>query len=464
MSAGAFEHKSFVLLVAVVASFITPFMVSSVVVALPRIGGEFSLGAVALGWVPTAYILASAVFLVPFGKLADVHGRKKFLLWGMSIYSAATLGCALAPAAAPFIVCRIVQGIGAAMIFGTSTAIVTSVYGPGERGRALGVTTAATYVGLSLGPAVGGFLTQHLGWRSIFFVSVPLGAADIALILLRLRGEWAEARGERFDTAGSALFGLSLAAIMYGFSRLPAALGGWLILAGAIGLAAFAGWERRARSPLLDMRLLSSNRVFAFSNLAALINYSASNAVTFLMSLYLQYLKALTPQAAGFVLLAQPIMMAAFSPLAGRLSDRVESRVVASTGMAILTASLAAFVFLGAGTPLIWIILNFMLLGFGFALFSSPNTNAVMSSVEPRLFGVAAATLATMRMTGQMFSMGIAMLMLAVSVGTARIAPDRYLAFLTAVKSAFIIFASLSVVGVFASLARGNVRRGAASA
>jgi MFS family permease len=381
----------------------------------------------------------------------------------MAVYTVSTLLCALSPSAGPFITFRVVQGIGAAMIFGTSTAIVTSVFAPGERGRALGITTAAIYLGLSLGPTVGGALTQHFGWRSIFFVSVPLGVLDVALIIWRLRGEWAEAKGERFDAAGSALFGVSLAALMYGFSRLPAAAGAWFIVGGTLGIAGFASWESRTANPLVDMDLLRTNRVFAFSNLAALINYSASFAVTFLMSLYLQYVKALTPQNAGFVLLAQPIMMAVFSPLAGRLSDRIESRVVASTGMALLGAALLVFVFIGAGTPLAAIVFNLMLLGFGFALFSSPNTNAVMSSVEPRYYGVAAATLATMRMTGQMFSMGIAMLMFSLYVGAVQITPANHPAFLTAVRTAFIIFASLSIVGVFASLARGNVRKRASA-
>jgi MFS family permease len=206
------------------------------------------------------------------------------------------------------------------------------------------------------------------------------------------------------------------------------------------------------------MELFARNRVFAFSNLAALINYSASFAVTFLLSLYLQYIKALTSQAAGLILVAQPVMMAVFSPLAGRLSDRIESRVVASWGMAITTAALIVFTFLGPGTSPLMIIANLMLLGFGFALFSSPNTNAVMSSVESRFYGVASSTLATMRSTGQVLSMGIAMLIFAVNMGDVAITPEHYVPFLASVRSAFIVFSILSCAGIFASLARGDVR------
>jgi len=450
--------KRIALLVATIASFITPFMASSVTVALPAIGKEYSMTAVMLAWVATAYILAAAMFLVPLGKLADIYGRKRVFLAGMVIFTAATALCGVAPSAASLIALRVAQGIGASMIFGTSIAIVTSVIPPKERGRALGVTTAAVYLGLSLGPVLGGLLTQHFGWRSIFLVNAPLGLLNIALIAWRLEGEWAEARGERFDLFGSMVYCASLAALMYGFPRLVSASGAWLVLGGALGIAAFVLWERRARSPLLHMELFARNRVFAFSNLAALINYSASFAVTFLLSLYLQFIKALTPQAAGLILVCQPVIMAVFSPFAGRLSDRIESRVVASWGMAITTAALIVFIFLGPGTSTFAIIANLMLLGFGFALFSSPNTNAVMGSVESRFYGVASSTLATMRSTGQVLSMGIAMLIFAVNMGDAAITPEHHGPFLASVRGAFIVFSILSCAGIFASLARGDVR------
>jgi len=450
--------KRIALVIATIASFITPFMVSAVTIALPLIGNEFSMTAIALGWVATAYLLAAAVFLLPFGKIADIHGRKRVFLAGMAVYTAASFLCGIAPRPSFLIAFRVAQGLGAAMIFSTSVAIVTSVFPAGERGGALGITIAATYFGLSLGPVLGGFLAQHLGWRSIFFVTVPLGLIVIALIVWKLTGEWAESRGERFDLAGGLLCGISLAALMYGFTLLPAPAGAWLILGGALGIGGFALREMRISNPLLHMDLFIRNRVFAFSNLAALINYSASNAVTFLMSLYLQYIKALSPQEAGLVLVAQPVMMAAFSPLAGRLSDRIESRIVASIGMALTGAALFAFIFISRETSLLAIALILMLLGFGFAFFSSPNMNSIMGSVEKRFYGVASATLATMRMTGQMLSMGIAMLIFAFEIGPVPITPERHGAFLTSLRSAFIIFSVLSAAGVFASLARGSSR------
>jgi MFS family permease len=285
---------------------------------------------------------------------------------------------------------------------------------------------------------------------------VPLGLLEIALIVGKLKGEWAEARGERFDLSGSILYGASLAALMYGFSRLPAPAGIVLILAGGLGIAVFVLWELRAESPLVHMELFAANRVFAFSNLAALINYSASFAVTFLMSLYLQYIKALTPQGAGLVLVAQPIVMAAFSPLAGRLSDRIESRIVASAGMAVTAAALVLLISLGEGTSTATIVWNLMLLGLGFALFSSPNTNAVMNAVEPSSYGIASATIGTMRVMGQMLSMAIATLIIGQKVGRIQLAPGMAETFVEGFRTTVRVFAALCFIGIGFSAARGR--------
>ena len=449
-------QRNVVLAASTMASFLTPFMGSSINVALPAVAREFSMSAVSLGWVATAYILTAAMFLVPFGKLADILGRKRVFAWGVGVY---TLGCvcsALAFSAVSLILFRVIQGIGGAMIFGTSVAILTSVFPPGERGKALGINTAAVYLGLSLGPILGGFLTQQFGWRSIFLATIPLGVAVLILILWKIKEEWAEAHGEQFDFAGAVIFGTALVSFMYGFSRLPSVLGAGLVLFGFLALAGFIKWEPRAATRLLDVKLFRDNRIFAFSNLAALINYSATSAVSFLLSLYLQYVKGFSPQSAGLVLIAQPIVMALFSPLAGRLSDRIEPRIVASLGMSLSSAGLVLFAFLSEGTASPYITLSLICLGFGFALFSSPNTNAIMGSVEKRFYGVASATLGTMRLTGQMLSLGISMMIFSVVIGRVKITPEYYPLFLRSAKIGFVVFAALCVAGVFASLARGN--------
>jgi MFS family permease len=451
-------NKQAALIVATLTSFLTPFMGSSVNIALPSIGKEFGMHAVTLSWISTSYLLAAAMFLVPMGRVADISGRKRILRYGIMLDLVSSLMLAFSSNEIQFLCLRVLQGIGGGMIFGNAVAILTSVYPIGERGKALGINVAAVYTGLSLGPFVGGFLTQHLGWRSIFVSYIPLELVIITYTLWRLKGEWADAQGEKFDLTGSVIYGISLVAMMYGFSLLPHILAIWLILFGALGIFIFARWEMKVKSPVFDIKLFMSNVVFTFSNLAALINYSATYAVGFLLSLYLQYTKGLTPESAGLILVSQPIMMAIFSPLAGRLSDKIEPRIVASAGMTITVIGLVLLIFINTATTITFIIFSLVLLGFGFALFSSPNTNAVMSSVEKKFFGIASATLATMRLTGQMLSMGIAMLVFALYIGRAQITPENYPAFLTSAKTAFSIFAILCFGGIFASLSRGKIR------
>jgi EmrB/QacA subfamily drug resistance transporter len=354
--------KGYVLIAATLGAFITPFMGSSINVALPSIGKELEMDAVLLGWVATSYLIAAAMFLVPFGRIADIYGRKRIFTYGILLFTSSSLLCALSTSATMLISFRVLQGIGGAMIFGTGVAMLTSVFPLGERGRALGINVAAVYLGLSLGPFVGGFLTQHLGWRSIFIVNVPLGLIVIALILWKLKGDWATAKGEKFDLPGSLIYSLMLVAIMYGFSLLPAMAGGWLILAGVLALVAFVWWEMRVQSPVLNIGLFRNNAVFAFSNLAALINYSATFAVAFLLSLYLQYIKGFSPQYAGVILVSQPVVQAIFSPIAGRLSDRIEPRILASAGMALTVVGLSMLTFLSAETSLAFIIGSLVLI------------------------------------------------------------------------------------------------------
>jgi len=451
-------NKRAVLLIAALSSFLTTFMGSSINIALPSIGREFQMDAVLLSWVATSYILATAMFLLPFGRLADIHGRKRILTCGIFIFTISSLLLSFAPSAIVLISLRVVQGIGSAMIFASAIAIISSVFPVGERGKALGITVATTYLGLSLGPVLGGLLTQHFGWRSIFLATVPLGATVIALIFGKMKAEWAEAKGEKFDLIGSVIYSLALIGIIYGFSLLPAMLGIWLIVMGVSGIFAFVRREMKVESPILNINLFRKNRVFAFSNLAVLLNYSAAFAVGFLLSLYLQYIKGLSPQSAGLILVAMPAVQASFSPVAGRLSDRIEPRILASVGMGLIAVGLSLFISLNEKTSLGFIIANLILIGFGFALFASPNTNAIMSSVKQRFYGVASATLATMRQIGMSFSMGITMLLFAIYIGRVEITPEYHPLFLSSTKTAFIIFTALCSGGIFASLARGKTR------
>ncbi|MBN2382307.1 MFS transporter [bacterium] len=446
------------LIVTTMASFLTPFMGSSVNIALPAIAHEFSMSAVALSWIATAFLLSAAVFMVPMGKVADIYGRKKMFIYGISLYTLSSFLCGIAPSGLSLILFRIVQGFAGSMIFGTAVAILLSVFSPSERGRVLGINVSAVYAGLSLGPFVGGVLTDQLGWRSVFMMNVPLGIFILAAVLLKLKGEWAEARGERIDLTGSIIYGLSLLALTYGLSILPQLFGFILIVCGIIGITAFVRYEFKIDQPVIYMGLFRNNPVFTFSNLATLINYSATFALTFLLSLFLQYNKGYSPQATGLILVIQPVIMALFSPLAGKLSDRIEPRIVATAGMIVTVFGLVLLIFLENSTTLSFIIPTLALLGFGFALFSSPNTSAIMGAVEKKYYGVSSAIVGTMRLLGQVISMGIAMLVFSLLMGSVEITPSTHAVLLKSITICFSIFSVLCILGVFASMARGNLR------
>jgi EmrB/QacA subfamily drug resistance transporter len=448
--------KRSVLLVATFAAFLTPFLGSAVNLALPSIGKELNASAISLGWVISSFILASALFLLPFGRLGDIIGRKKVFTYGIILFTISTFLIIFTHSIASLIVLRIFQGFSSAMIFGTSLAIITSVFPAGERGRALGINITAVYFGLSAGPVIGGFLTQTMGWRSIFVLLVPVGLISLYFILTKMKGEWAEAKGEKFDWKGSVIYGIALSAFMYGFSKLPSATGWILLLSGVVMAIVFLVFERRLDYPVFDVRLILRNRVFAFSGLAALIHYSATSATGFFISLYLQYLKGFDARTAGLIMISQPIAMALLSPLAGKLSDRKNPGVIASVGMGLTGLGLIMLCFITASTPVYIIIILLVIMGIGFGLFSSPNSNAIMSSVEKKHLGIASGVVGTMRMVGQMMSMGIAMMLIALFLGKQTINPATYPGLISAIKTGFVIFSVLSLLGIFASLARNK--------
>ena len=455
----SYEEKTLkrsVLIVTSFAAFLTPFLASAINLALPSIGNEFHADAISLGWVISSFLLSSAIFLLPFGKLGDIIGRKKVFFTGILLYTISTFLIIFSWNIVSLIIFRILQGFSGAMIFGTSLAIISSVFKEGERGRAMGINITATYFGLSSGPVFGGLLTQYFGWRSIFIVLLPFGLVSLFMISKRIKTEWSEAHGERFDWKGSIIYGISLAGLMYGFSKLPATQG-WIILsAGLLSAVVFLLFENHIKYPVLDVTLILRNRVFAFSGIAALIHYSATNAIGFFISLYLQYLKGFDARTAGLILISQPVMMVLLSPLAGRLSDKINPGKIASTGMGITALGLILLCFINEKTPIISLVLLLLMIGTGFGLFSSPNSNAIMGSVEKRYLGIASGVVGTMRMIGQMMSMGIAMMLLSLYIGQHKISPSTYPGLMHSMKTGFIIFSALCVLGTFASLARNT--------
>ncbi|HDZ41826.1 MAG TPA: MFS transporter [Bacteroidetes bacterium] len=450
------ELKRSVLYIAAFAAFITPFMGASVNLALPSIGEELGASARQLNWVVTAYLLGTAVFMLPFGRLGDILGRKKIFMFGLILFTLTTSCVLFTHNISSFLVFRVLQGISSAMIFGTSMAIITSVFPPGERGRAMGINITAVYAGLSSGPFLGGLLTEYFGWRSIFAFLVPVSAAAAWLTYRKIKTEWSEARGEKLDIPGSVLLGGGLVLSILGFSRIPGITGIVLIVSGLLLIIVFFLYERRASFPLLNINLLVSNKAFSFSNLAAMIHYAATSGIGFFMSLYLQYLKGLDARTAGLVIMTQPIVMALFSIPAGKLSDRKNPGHIASAGIAFTSTGIFALTFIQQSTSLFYITGILAFIGLGYALFSSPNSNAIMSSVEKKHLGVASGMLGTMRMIGQTTSLGIAMMLISLNLGDEAINPSNYDQLLKTIRTGLIIFAIICIPAIFASLARNK--------
>ncbi|MDZ7776412.1 MAG: MFS transporter [Bacteroidales bacterium] len=449
-------------IVAVVAvtSFMGTFLISSINIALPAIEKSFGLNAVTLSWVLTAFLLATAMFLLPAGRWADITGIRRFFKAGVIIFTLSSLLCGYAPSGFWLIFFRYIQGIGAALTTTTGPAILVSAFVPQHRGRVLGLAVAAVYLGLAFGPFAGGLLTQYAGWRSIFFVATALGVITTIIAFLFLGHDPAPAsKGKKTSLHGTVFYMAGLVILVYGSSRIPS-LTGWLLIGGGIAaLIIFWLLESRSARPVIETKLYSRNRLFAYSNLAALINYSATFAIVFLLSLYLQKIQDLSPRDAGMVLVAQPVMMALFSPVAGRLSDRIQPRYLTTLGMAMCTAGLVAFAFLAASTP-VWVVVVILLwVGLGFALFSSPNMNTIMSSVNKYQYGLASGSAATMRVLGQIVSMTIATLFFAAIFGDETVEAVDDVLFLKAVTWGFISFSLISIAGIYFSYNRGKMSR-----
>jgi len=396
-----------------VGAFMGPLDGSIVSVALPKMGRSLHLTFTASIWVQAVYLLVMAVLLIPLGRLADQRGRVHYYLAGIGIFTVGSLCSALSMNVGWLIASRALQGAGAALLVATSAAIVTAVFPPQERGRALGINIMAVYLGLSVGPPLGGFLTDHFGWRSIFYVNLPIGIAVAACgFLLLPRHELGDERAMRPDPRGTILWGLSLVCLLV--PLIFAAQWGWtsprtlgLLAVAAASLVIFIFSELHAADPLLDLDLLFHNRLFAAANLAALLNYMALGAITILTAVYLEVVQGHSAGLTGWLMLAEPAVMAALSPFSGRLSDRVGSRLLASGGMVIVALGMLLLATMPTSSGLVRVMASLGVVGLGMAAFSAPNMSAIMGSVQKRQLGVASAFVGTMRVTGQALSVAV---------------------------------------------------------
>jgi len=453
-----------------VGAFMAPLDVSIVSVAIPKMVPALGMSFGASLWIHASYLLAMAVMLIPLGRLADERGRVHYYLGGIALFTLGSLGAALSPNGTVLILSRIVQGSGAALLSATSAAIIATAFPAKERGKAIGINIMAIYLGLSLGPPLGGFLVDQFGWAWIFLINIPIGLAVLLWgwhLLPRYEGN----RGGDFslDLPGATLLGALLICLLVPFTFAPE--WGWhrplvwilLALAVAFGVG-FYMREHHAKSPMLDLDLLRKNRLFAAANVAALLNYMALFAVAILTAVQLQLVTGLSARHTGWIMLSQPVVQALLSPFAGRLSDRMGSRVLATTGMVLMAVGMALLALAGHSASLPGMVGALAIVGIGMASFSAPNTSAILGCVPRHQLGLASAFTATMRVTGQALSVailgGIASSHLGhggwrqlLKVGSS---PEAAGAYSRGYQTAMVVGALFALLGAWASLARGQ--------
>lgn len=456
---GSREELS-VLSVVAVTSFMGTFLISAVNIALPTIERNLSLTAIELSWIITSFILGTALFMLPAGSWGDRNDNRRLFQWGLILFTLSSILCYVAPDGYWLIAGRFIQGAGAAFTGTTGQAILVASFPAEKRGQVLGISVASVYAGLALGPLVGGILTIHCGWRSLFLIAAIFGLITFFISMRYLKRNKRISRpADSGDHLGTILFMAGLTTLVYGSSRIPSTQG-WILMGVAfILLLLFLRVESKIPNPLLDIRLFTHNRLFTYSGLSALINYTATFAIVFFLSLYLQKIQGLSPRDAGAVIVAQPLMMALFSPVVGKLSDRIQPRYFATVGMAMCSSGLAMLAFLTPSTSIGLIIAILVWVGIGFALFSSPNMNTIMSSVKPPQYGQASGIASSMRVFGQIISMSIITFLFSMNFGDSSVEAVSDAVFMGVMRWGFLIFALIGVPGIYFSYNRGNMKK-----
>ena len=438
------------LVLVVIGSFLIPFMGSSLSLALPLIQDELSVSILLLGWIPTGFVLANAALVLPFGKLADIHGRKKVFTYGLAIYTIASLLASFSNSGIILVLFSFLQGVGCAMIFATGIALLISIFPKNKRGQVLGINTTAVYIGLFMGPLLGGFLAQNFGWRSIFFINVPIGLFALALILTRLKGEWKGSPGDKFDLSGSVIYIFSLTALMYGFSTLHDFSGKIILLTGLIGIALFYMVVTSSSNRVINLEIFK-NRLTSFSGISLLLVTIATSAMWTLLSLYLQDLRGLDTMTTALILAVQPLAVALLSPMVGYMVDKNDHKSFILIGAVISTIGLLILALLDINTSLALVVGGLVLVGVGLGLFSTPTNRNFLGSLTTKYYGVGSATLSTMVFIGQTMSLGILLLILTGFMGNVEIAPSNYALFLEGLHISFLLFAAFCAGGVLLS-------------
>lgn len=433
--------RSYVLISLALAPFLTNFVVTALNIALPSIALDLNIEAVPLGWIPTSYLIALTIFLIPSGKLGDIYGRKRLFSLGLILFTIGSIITVFSYSYQFIIISRTLQGVGSAMIFSNLYAMIASIFIQQDRIRALSLIFGSIFLGSFLGPLVGGLLTSIYSWRSIFVLCTVIGLGSI-ISISRLNIEWFGSEGEKFDLWGSIMFGISSFLIIHGFSKINHGLNWIFVAVGFTGLLIFFIYENRIKNPLFNLKLLH-NRDFILNNVGTLIQFAPTSPVLFILSIYLQSVRGLSPIVVGFILVLQPLSMLVVSIFSGKLNRSIEAPFMVTIAMTVSLLSVMVLLTLGLSTPILLISLGLILGGVGSSLFSSPNSHLIMNSVKEKYYGVASATITTMRGFGGSLGMSIVLVILTLCLGNIDMSHLNNESFITSSK---LIFIALSLV------------------
>lgn len=442
-----------------IATFLVPLSMSALNLALPAMSKELNADAVLVSWVPTINLWGSMVLMLPAGKIADMVGRKQVYLIGVLFFSLASLLVLVINTIEWVLIIRVLQGFASAAIFATAVAIVSTLFSEKNRGMALGLTSTSVYLGLTCGPLIGGWLTEVAGWRSVFWAPVPITLVAMLFVIAYVRSDRKQQAAGRLDWLGSVLFAGWTTAFFLGLSGLPDPAYIGLVVVGLVLLFLFLRQQGQSPHPLVRLKAVANNRIFSRSLMASLFMYGAHYPVLFLLSLYLQYIQGMSPSESGQLILLQALIMALLAPFAGRLSDRYQPRLIASVGCLVYGLGFALLMFIGKGTSPSYIAVALIILGVGFGLFSSPNTNAALSSVPSDRLSIASALMNLARTLGNMFSMAVVVLLFNMLLGNQAIEPESYDQLLSVIRYSLLLACGYTLVAAYNSYMRGNLVR-----
>jgi len=462
------NYKWWALAAIALGTFMGPLDGSIVNIALPSISSYFHAPLPLVEWVVMSYLLIISSLLLTYGRLGDMYGHKPVYLAGFVIFTLGSALCGFAPAIGFLIGARVLQAVGAGMMMAIGPAIVTSIFPPHLRGRALGLNGSVVASALAFGPTIGGFLLGQFGWRAIFFVNLPIGVIGTIWAARVLRRDRRLSR-QRFDIPGAVTLFAGLMSLLLALShgeewgwRSPAIIIS-LVLA-VVFLALFIRLELTGAEPMMDLRLFRI-RLFAAANATSLLNFMAQFSITFLMPFYLEQVRRLDPAHAGLVLSAPPFLILFVAPLSGTLSDRIGSRLLSSLGMAITAAGMFWLSRVDVQTPYPIIIAGMFVFGLGTGLFQAPNNSAIMGSVPRNRLGVGSGTLASMRNIGMVLGIALSGAVFSgrLPLHSALLRAQGYRgealaahAFVGALNDAYLVGAALAALGVITSLVRGG--------